>query len=204
LSNIKLNYKTKSKTETKEHTTSNVAAKAISPKAKAKLGNPLIGIKSFFKKVAKLSLRIVKSRKFLIAIGLIALVGISFFAGVKVGPYISNNNPIRTLGNNPLIERLRPSISPLSKRDSGSSPTNSRNVVFNGKITATSPTELSVIDKDGQTKNFLFNDRTVVVSKEGKTITNGELQIGYTVIIYASQDEEGILNISRLKILALN
>ena len=198
MSNIKLKYKTK--TNIQPSTALPVQEANLKVKG-VKAGTT---IKEFFQSSSKRIWNVIKGRKFLAIVGLILLVSVSFFAGVKVGPYLGGDNPTKNIRNNPLIERIRPSSSPNTNRDSGSSPTNSRNSVFNGKITTINPIDLIVIDKDGQTKKFLFNEKTVVVSKDGKTITNDELQIGYTVIIYATQSDGETLNISRLKILELN
>ena len=158
--------------------------------------------KESIKKIGKKSFSLVKSRKFLTILGLIVLVGSSFFAGVKVGPYITPKGRSNGLSqNNPISNRQRTTNS----EDSTSTSSNvSKNVVFNGSITSISPTQIEVLDKKGDTKKFDFTPKTITVSKDGKAIKNTDLKVGYTVIIYAIQGENDSLSLSRLKILETN
>ncbi|MEI6462250.1 MAG: hypothetical protein WCO33_01100 [bacterium] len=118
-------------------------------------------IPTFFKKLFR-------NKIFLIALGLIVLVALSFLAGMKVDSIISNNKTTSTtVSSNPTSNATAES--------------------FSGKVTKIDDKQLELSDKDGKVKQFEINERTIFVSKEAKVIKSSDIKVGYTMTVYSTR-----------------
>jgi hypothetical protein len=211
---LKLNYKV-SKKEIK-------GVKKLTPPLVPKtLGKPLNEkpkIKSLVSKLRnKISptFKIFNNRIFLLIIGAIVLIGVSFYAGIKVE---QSRNKIDSTRKETLTREEQQIIG--SRYVNGQTTDNSSNTanqtsnnsgssinsifgsstVLSGKITTANTNQIELIDKAGVTKKLDYGPKSVVISEKGEAIAKSGLKPGYSVIILLSKGEDDKLVIERIKI----
>jgi len=174
-----------------------------------------VRLKGIMPKVRSVVIRFLKNRKLWNILGILALMVISFIAGIKADPYLTliQDAGKHTGGpgpaNHPWVNNNSGTNQPGQTGQTGTTgttvvPANTNTVAFIGKISAISPTQLELKDKDNVTKQFIINTKTVLVSLDGKAVKSDALKIGYSAMLYAVAGDNNTWALIRLKVTAVN
>ena len=138
----------------------------------------------------------------IILLGVIILVGLAFYAGVRLGPYLDKASNLRrnieksrytsTKNSDNTPERLAPENQEPSSTN--------QNVVLSGKILSISALELEVEDLNKASVKVALNDETIV-TLNGKGVNLGELKLGKNVSMFVRSDDAGNKTAIRIKII---
>jgi hypothetical protein len=189
----------------------------VSYNSKTLKSEPNLKANRFKEILLKFRLRVVKffkSRKLWTILGILALMVISFIAGIKFDPYLTliQDAGKHTGGpgpaNHPWVNTSNGTNQPGQTGQQGTTttttvPTNTNTVAFIGKISAISPTQLDLKDKDNVTKQFAITAKTVLVSLDGKAVKSDALKIGYSAMLYAVAGDNNSWTLIRLKVTAV-
>jgi hypothetical protein len=208
LSNIKLKYKKTAEAHPAPRSVSAKPKGSKDPGGKKKRSKPVL----LLQKSGRSVLRVVRSKKFLATIVILILMGVAFYAGMKVQsilnlrtsnvhtPNVRPDLPSHVSGNS--TDNTDQEGIPLNTSSSGNgtSTSSSNRVLFSGNITTIDASQMVVKNSSGDTKTFVFSSKTIVMSMAGKAITASGLKVGNKVAIYASKASDGSLNLERVRI----
>jgi hypothetical protein len=185
-------------------------AKPQMPKKKSKF---IVSITTKFKNIGSKIKTISQNRKLYKVSGIIILFALTFLGGMVLETYLtlkrSSNNPItaESIFNNIFNKPSSTNTTIQGGKDvAGTTAITNPNKteVFNGNITSVNSTQVEVKDRKNVTQKFDFTQTSILLSKDGKTITTGDLKVENKVIIYYTVGDNNSMPIVRLKVLAAN
>jgi hypothetical protein len=165
----------------------------------------------FLIKIGTWLIRLIKNRRFFISLASIAILILTFFAGMGLQSYLAYKADIIPRTNRTSSSRSKLNITTnipnstngnVNNLDVSQSinPTTSTNFVAIGLITTLTSTEITIKDNTNIEHKLLITKDSEFVSVDAKMIKINDVKVGYIAMVYGTRDSSGNLNLKRLKV----